>query len=662
MDFFADQDRYRRRSRWMIALFVLAVLAVVAVVDLVVAWGYHLGKAFLSGVDGHMSWSAIATLSGILLVLIALASIWRIATLRGGGAVVAMGMGAAPVPAGTTDPTWRRLRNVVEEIAIASGVPVFNIFVMEHELGINAFAAGYTASDAAICVSQGCLDKLDRDELQGVVAHELGHVVNGDMRLNIRLMGLLYGIIGVGVIGHRMLDAGMNFASRRGSAMDNSMPALLFMGGLAAVCFGAAGSFCGRLVQAAVARTRESLADASAVRFTRQTAGIAGALKKIAALREGSRIRAPGRLEVMHMLFGAPGRPGGWFATHPPLRKRLRALGVHWSDREIAALASAWQHPPRAADPASPAASLAGFAPAAVAGADGGRERPAARPGAAPTTAPGRISSRAGRPQARDFDLAATLRERLPEGLRQAAQDPSRAEALLLALGLGGQAAVLDRQKAIIERTLGAAAVAAAEQARATVAGLDPMLRLPLAALALPTLRRRPRPQLRQLLDTLDALARADARVDLDEYCLLRLLGRQLHDLLDPAAGFRPGTRRLRDCRESFATVCAILARHGNRGDAEAARRAFLLAMQRTLPGWRAEPVVPADWQAALDRALAALDRLRALDKQLVVDGLAIVVDADGIVVAVESELLRMICAVLHCPLPLLRARPARAP
>ncbi len=661
MDFFAHQSRYRRRSHWLVALFVLAVLAVVAFVDLMVVWLHHLGGWFLFGSDVFMSWTAVAVLSALQLAWIVPACVYRMATLRGGGAIVAMDMGGTPVPAGTTDPTWRRLRNVVEEIAIATGVPVFNIFVMEDEPGINAFAAGYTVSDAAICVTRGCLDKLTRDELQGVIAHEFSHVVHGDMRLNMRLVGLLYGIVGIGVIGHRMIDAGMDFASPRGRGADNGVPALMVLGGVAAVIYGAAGSFCGRLVQAAVARTRESLADASAVQYTRQTAGIAGALKKMAALREGSMVKTPGKSEVAHMLFGRAGRGAGWFATHPPLHKRLLALGVRWSQVEIEALARAWQRPGRAPDPDSPLASLAGFAPV------DGRGVVAAAPsrvGRRPsdTAAGGGASQRVGHPETPDFDLAATLRERLPAALRKAAEDPRQAEALLLALVLERHdAAVLLRQKSIIEEAMGPGGVTDAWRARGLLAGLDPMARLPLAALAFPVLRRRPRPQLERLLQILEALVRADDRVDLHEYCLLRLLGRQLLDLLDPAAGFRPGTRRLRDCRENFAALCAMVAAHGQHGDREAARRAFMLAMERTLPGWHAGYVVPVDWRAGMDAALAALDRLRAPDKRLVVDGLATAIGADGIVTVAEYELLRMICAVLHCPLPPLHARPASA-
>lgn len=270
-------------------------------------------------------------------------------------------------------------------------------------------------------------------------------------------------------------------------------------------------------------------------------------------------------------------------------------------------------------------------------------------------------SASVGQPGMDDFDMAGLLRDQLSAELRQAAHDPQQADGLLLALVLDHDADVREAQLAVIERAMGDDGVTSARHALTLLVDLDPMQRLPLAALAFPVLRRRPRPQLEKLLDTLEQLIHADSRVDLHEYCLMRLLGLQLRDLLNPSAGFRPGGHRLRQRRESFARLCAIVAAHGNRDDGEAARHAFMLAMQRTLPDWQALYAVPEDWQADMDEALDVLDGLRAPDKQLVIDGLATAISADGVVTVAEAELLRVICAALHCPLPLLHARPASA-
>src|SRR6185312_15196905 len=286
MDFFAQQARVRGSSRRLVVLFVLAVVAIVAAIDFVV-W---LALGHRPDVDGVMR-SNVPLLLGTSVVVvcgIVLSSLYRIVSLSAGGKKVAQTVGAVEVPADTTDPQLRRLRNVIEEVAIAAGAPVPDVYLMADEPGINAFAAGYSASDAAVCVTQGCLDQLNRDELQGVIAHEFSHVLNGDMRLNIRLMGLLFGILVLAVVGRNVIWFGGGRSSRR----DNN-GGQVWMIGLALLVVGYIGYFFARLIQAAVSRSRESLADVSAVQFTRQTDGIANALKKIAISSEGSVLHTP---------------------------------------------------------------------------------------------------------------------------------------------------------------------------------------------------------------------------------------------------------------------------------------------------------------------------------------------------------------------------------
>ncbi len=319
MDFFAQQARVRGSSRRLVALFVLAVIAIVLAIDAVV-W-ITMGHRALDGEPAPSNLPLMLTSSLVVIGGITLSSLFRIMSLSGGGSKVAESVGAVVVPPDTSDPQLRRLRNVIEEVAIAAGVPVPDIYLMAEESGINAFAAGYSPSDAAVCVTQGCLDNLSRDELQGVIAHEFSHVINGDMRLNIRLMGLLFGILVLAIVGSRVIWFGGGRSSRRDGGGGQ-----VWMIGLALIVVGYIGYFFARLIQAAVARSRESLADASAVQFTRQTDGIAGALKKIAILSEGSELKVANKQEVAHMLFGEAGKFNALFATHPPLLQRIRAL------------------------------------------------------------------------------------------------------------------------------------------------------------------------------------------------------------------------------------------------------------------------------------------------------------------------------------------------
>jgi Zn-dependent protease with chaperone function len=331
MNFFQRQDAHRRTSRRLVFLFALAVFAVVAAVDLVllVAFG---GLEEGANIPGVLLVSTLVTLG-----VIGASTMYRVASLRGGGAAVARQLGANPVPESTTDFHLRRLRNVVEEVAIASGVPVPQVFILEEEEAINAFAAGYSASDAAVTVTRGALDRLNRDELQGVIAHEFSHVLNGDMRLNIRLIGLLFGIMVLALIGRKILEHG-RFRGKDGA------PILLMAVGLLVV--GYIGLFFGRLIKAGVSRQREYLADASAVQFTRQTNGIAGALKKIGGLPAGSKLGNGDAEEVSHMLFGDGIGYSSLMATHPPLLERIRALDPSFTGQALGVLASRWQSAP----------------------------------------------------------------------------------------------------------------------------------------------------------------------------------------------------------------------------------------------------------------------------------------------------------------------------
>ncbi|HTV78440.1 MAG TPA: M48 family metallopeptidase, partial [Steroidobacteraceae bacterium] len=317
MDFYAYQARARRESRAFVLMFSLAVAAVVIALDAVIftvlagrqatsyAGGY--GAASEGGSLDPLEFAihnpgAAFVVSALLVGVIALASLFRSAQLRGGGAVVAQSLGGVRVERDSTDPARKRLRNIIEEMAIASGVPVPEIYVLEQEPAINAFAAGHTPANACITVTQGALDHLNRDELQGVIGHEFSHILNGDMRLNIQLMGAIFGLLVIAIIGRLVFS----FAPRGGNDRDRRGNLGWVAVGLAAMVLGYLGLLAGRILQAAVSRQRERLADASAVQFTRNTLGLKGALLKIAALEEGSKFVAADAEEVAHMLF-APG-------------------------------------------------------------------------------------------------------------------------------------------------------------------------------------------------------------------------------------------------------------------------------------------------------------------------------------------------------------------
>ena len=622
MNFFEHQAAARKTSSRLVILFGLAVLCIVAAVNLA-TW-------VATGSTSAIAFTTIATLA-----VIGLGSMYRIASLRGGGEPVALQMGGVPVPENTTDLNLRRLRNVVEEIAIASGVPVPKIYVLEHEAAINAFAAGYSTSDAVVAVTRGALDKLNRDELQGVIAHEFSHILNGDMRLNIRLIGVLFGILMIGLIGRKILTHG-RFSGR------NKGAAAVLGAALVAMIVGYIGLFFGRMIKAGVSRTREVLADASAVQFTRQSQGLAGALKKIGGVHEGAKLNDRGDAEeVSHMLFGDGVGFSGLFATHPPLLKRIQALEPQFRAEHLERLQAQWS--------ASPPVGLQEDLHLGLAGGTGSR-----LPGAAQqlNISPAMVAAQVALPAPDDYRRADTIVAAIPEALRDLAAQRDAVMPLLLGLLLAEDDELAARQRTEIAARLGEdSANYAIRIHQQLVADLHPMLRLPLAAVAFPVLRLRPRPELDAFMDSVFAVVNADGEVSLFEYCLGRLLTVQVRESLDPSRYARFGRRKPGSVRQEFATLLAVVA-HAGHEDASSAQRAYLAGMQRVLPRDHLPYAPPANGVLALDAVWEPLDALDPLAKQVMVEAVTAAASHDGRISVAEAELLRTICGALHCPLP----------
>src|SRR3954466_11848908 len=332
-DFFQRQSDARRNTKWLVVMFTLAVIGIVGTTMFATALAtgaMQERQSYRGGRYGRRSFPWESTImSGVAaLGLIAGGSLFKIAQLSGGGTVVAERLGGRRVYPNTTDPTERRLLNVVEEMALASGVPVPAVFLLSEEMGINAFAAGHTPSDCVIGVTRGTAQQLTRDQLQGVVAHDFSHILNGDMRLDLRLMGVLYGILLMGLTGRELLRWGAFSGGRSSNSRRDNSGLYLLAIGLTFMVVGFLGMLFGNLIKAAVSRQREFLADASAVQFTRNPEGIAGALKRIGAAVFGSKLISPRVAEASHMFF-AEGF-ASLFATHPPLETRIRAIDPDW--------------------------------------------------------------------------------------------------------------------------------------------------------------------------------------------------------------------------------------------------------------------------------------------------------------------------------------------
>ena len=631
MNFFEHQAAARRSSSRLVLLFGLAVAGIVAAVDFATWIAFNLGERPTPAENAGM----LAVCSLLTLGVIGLGSLYRIASLRGGGETLALQMGGTPIAADTTDFNLRRLRNVVEEIAIASGVPVPKVYVLEHEGAINAFAAGYSPSDAVIAVTRGALDKLNRDELQGVIAHEFSHVLNGDMRLNIRLIGVLFGILMIGLIGRKILEHS-RFGSRGKGA------GAILVAALVAMTIGYVGLFFGRMIKAGVSRQRERLADASAVQFTRQTAGLAGALKKIGGLDEGSRLNQRNDAEeVSHMLFGDGIGFSGLFATHPPLLERIQALEPGFTPLKLESLQRKWMDTP----PVGLEEDVhLGLVPTA--------EERLPSEETAFAVSPPMVVAHVAQPAADDYKRADAIAATIPAAVRALAARRDTVMPLLLGLLLDDDARLRTLQREEIAARLGLAMAEHASQLREQhLAALHAALRLPLASIAFPEVRMRPRPELDVFLDTVHAIVHTDGRVSLFEYCLGRLLQVQVREALDPSRHARFGSTKLNAVRSEAATMLCVVAQCGHGSEGEA-RAAYLAGIQRVLPS-DALPYMPRkDGALALDAAWAPLDALHPLAKQSLVEGLVASISHDNRVTVAEAELLRTICAVLHCPLP----------
>ena len=648
MNFFEAQDQARRATRRLIVVYVAATAVIVAGVTLVVGIALYTtsgGGAYQPAVFLDRQAPVLAVVAVLTTLFIAGATLYRMATLAAGGARVAGELGGTEVTADVSDPLRRRLRNVVEEMAIASGVPVPDIYVLEQEAGINAFAAGYAPADAAVAVTRGALETLDRDELQGVVAHEFSHILNGDMRLNIRMMGVLFGIMALGLMGRMILRGG----GRRGVILTgrrNKGAGAVLLIGLGLAVLGAVGVFLARILKAAVSRQREYLADAAAVQFTRQTRGIAGALKKIGAYSQSSLIRESDAEEISHMLFGAGLKLPRLFATHPPLTVRIRALEPGFSENDYPRIdpgvdfRSAELSPQAAEGERRPAAAMA-------LAAEGSVPPPAA------------ISGSVGQPGSEQVAYAMQLRASIRDPLYAAAHSADRAWLLTLALLLDRGGGVTGRQLSLLEEQLGGDRRRAVAALYDVLSSIGAEYRLPVLEIAFPALKKRPAAEIDYLLALTRRMIDIDGEVDLYEYCFQRVLSHGLARAGTPVGRLKASRGEV---REAAVRLLGILAKRGHDSD-ERRREAFRAGLGEF--GWAdgvdyapagsgsvAGDSVTGGAFGALDRSLDILSALNAAGKERIVAALAATAAFDGRLAVAEAELLRAVCATLDCPLP----------
>ncbi|ENJ2786290.1 M48 family metallopeptidase [Vibrio parahaemolyticus] len=611
MDFFHHQDTARQRTGLLVMLFTLAVLAITGLVSVISIgiYFYFTGEPFTT--QSIISYCLLSFV-GVLLV-VSISSFIRLNELNAnGGRGVAESIGGKLISTDTSNAKHRQLLNVVEEMSIASGIPVPPVYVMAEEHGINAFAAGMSIDDAVIGVTQGALDAFSRDELQGVIAHEFSHILNGDMRLNTRLIGALFGITCIAHFGHLILDNSNSTRHvSRSSSDSNKGFAVIILIAIVCLVLGWLGTLFGNMIKAAISRQREFLADASAVQFTRNDQGIAGALKKIGSNVHGSTLNTKASDEMSHMMFGQSKLSGfsGLFATHPPLDERIRRIEPNWDG-------SYAQHS-HVQNTAFDNEQVSGFA---VGG--------------------GSPASQSASPSEQLSETGQQLISQLPPELVDIAREPYSARFIAFALIFDGS----DIQREMIKSY-----VPLASQST-LLPWLDydlPLhLRFPLLELALPALKSLSETQKISLCKVLRELSETDNQYSLAEWCIINLLEKQLL----ASFGFIKQHKTLKQLEESVFWLLRELA-WVSHSQADKAQRAYHCALAHL--GFPEVKLEPANSNWHLSRAaLELLLQLKPKDRRMFVKACRLAIESDGEITVAEGEIYRVIACFLEVPEP----------
>jgi Zn-dependent protease with chaperone function len=622
MDFFASQDVARRNSKLLLALFLLAVFGLAAMTNVLVFFLINFQDSYRlsTGDYFYTAQMCVAVTIGVV-ILVAVGSLYRIVSLRGGGATVAESLNGVLLVGGTDDLRKRRLLNIVEEMAIASGTPVPPVYIIP-ETSINAFAAGYSPGDAVIGVTLGAIEHLNRAQLQGIIAHEFSHILNGDMRLNIRLVGVLYGILLLAVVG-RILLYSSNSRSGSGRRSGSGMVVV----GLGLFILGYLGKFFGSLIKAAVSRQREFFADASAVQFTRNPDGIAGALKRIGGYDDGSIIETPASEELSHTFFAAGIKfsVAALMATHPPLNERIQRIDPGWSGNF---------HLENTDDSQSEEENALAASGFSSRGENVNTE-----------AAIGTI----GNPGPDQLTAARSIIAAIPLVVRESTREPYLARAVIYLLLLDRNREIRDIQLQHLQQEADFGVFKGLSDMLTHLVELTPEMRMPLLEMSLPTLRQLSSEQYQLFKQNINALIRADSRMRLDEWVLQKIVLRNL----DASFDGRQSTPQFRDytvVRDHCSVLLSTLA-HADRQASLSAEDSFqrgckLLEIEISL-------IARSDiGLKSLNSAVDALARLYPLKKPKLLKACIAVVTADDRVAPIEAELMRAISVSLDCPMP----------
>lgn len=641
MDFFSYQDEARRNTTYLVLLFIGGVLlTIVSLYAAIVLIFSFTGVWVPASPTGYWSPTLLLGVVGLTGMILAFGSGSRWLALRQGGAAVAESLGGHPIDHSTDDLDEQRLLNIVEEMAIASGIPAPPVYILE-ESSINAFAAGRSMNDAVIGVTRGAIEAFTRDEMQGVVAHEFAHIVNEDVRLNLRLIVIIAGLLAISMVGKHVLFGvgrvslfgGMARGGRSRNDKGGGHIAILLVA-LALLVIGYIGVLCSRLIKAAISRQREFLADASATQFTRNPDGLASALAKI---RNGTaKIEHPRAEEASHMFFGdALGTSWASMSTHPPLEARIKRLGPEYLDAKPEPRQAAEEPEAKPTDSQKEAPFLPGFE--GVEDALGGGMAAA-------------VAGLVGTASADHLTYGKQVIERLPNKLRQAAHESLGAVALAYALVLDDDEAHRRKQLDILRNNVEPPTYEEVERLSPDLRALDRWLRLPLAELLVPALRQLSEAQFKQFSDTLSDLMLHDKQLTIFQFAMMKMVLHQVEESHRVQGRKRRGPRTIRKAQDEIHVLLSALSSVSSNDPTE--RQQALRAGLQRMDEYRGPNTLHQESFGQLNNALDRLAAAAPRVKQQVIDACSHTVLADEHVSLDEGELLRAIAATLNCPLP----------
>lgn len=645
MDFFTQQDKARRNTGLLVLLFVVAVLMLIAITNVLVAITIFsldgslevINQQSIGTLLHRVGWDQFFLIGLLVSGVVLVAILYKWFQLGEGGKRIAESLGGSRIQPNTDDLDEKRVLNVVEEMALASGMPVPPVYMLHHELGINAFAAGKTPADAVIGVTKGTASSLNRDQLQGVIAHEFSHILNGDMRLNLQLIALLHGIVFIGGVGRVLIRAGGGRRRYSSSGRRSSGNAQIAVLGIALIVIGWLGSLFGGLIRASVSRQREFLADASAVQFTRNPEGISQALKIIGGSQYGTVVDSANTEEVSHLFFGrALSNLTGLFATHPPLIERISRIEPNWDGNYMLPKPSEVEARKKLEAELEAKKQARRQQKQAVAGAI--------------------IATSMGLPVVNGDEEGTVLAaehmlDEIPVSLHDAAREPLGAMALVLCLLKSQETTVQEKQIAMLLQHPTRGLQGQLAKFTVDVSRLNPRLRLPLLEICMPALKSISAEQYKLFKRQVMLLIQADKTIDLFEFCLFQLLRHYLDAEFAAEKPSKSKYSQAKQISESAHLVLSLLAHEGHAQQVDAEKAFNRGASSMGLYNLRllSEEDVAVEKLGPAFRELACSQPIL---KAKILKAFVNAIKQDKQVTVKENELLITMAALMDSPVP----------